>query len=157
MTRPDCPKLLPTAALGGLMLLLVGSMAGAADLKPHPLFTDGAVLQQGKIVPVWGSAKPGETVTVKIGEDQATTKANDDGRWKVELPAMKAGGPHELTIKCEDDSVTIKDVLIGEVWICSGQSNMGFGLGQARNGADEVKNANHPEIRFFNVRQKVTY
>lgn len=149
MTLP-CAKPRTTAAFG-VLLLLISSTAIGADLKPHPLFTDGAVLQQGKILPVWGTAKPGETVLVRLGEHQASTKAGDDGRWKAELPAMKAGGPHELSIKCEDDSVTIKDVLIGEVWICSGQSNMQWPLSASEQSAEAIANSANPMIRLFTV------
>src|SRR5262249_46870590 len=110
--------------------------AARAEVKPHALFSDGMVLQQGVKCPVWGTAAPGEKVEVSYGEGgaaQATgTVADRDGKWLVTLPEHKAGGPYTLTI-AGTNKVTLKDVYVGEVWVCSGQSNMEWSLANSAN------------------------
>jgi sialate O-acetylesterase len=111
---------------------VLGLLAAApnlrAEVKPNSLFTNGAVLQQGMALPVWGTAKDGEKVTVQFDGDSADTVAKD-GRWQVRLKPHQAGGPFTLTVTGEN-TVTANNVLVGEVWICSGQSNMAFTLGR---------------------------
>src|SRR5437762_13671287 len=97
-----------------------------AAVKPHGLFSDGAVLQQGMRVPVWGTAGEGEKVTVSFQGQTASTTARG-GNWQVALKPLKAGGPFTLTLR-GDNTVEVKNVLVGEVWVASGQSNMEFGL-----------------------------
>jgi sialate O-acetylesterase len=111
------------------------------------------VLQQKTNVPVWGTADPGEEVTVSIAGQTIQTTAQPDGSWMLKLKPLEPGGPHRMTIAGKK-TVTIEDVLVGEVWVASGQSNMNFELGDAMNGPEEVANANHPEIRFFYVNDK---
>src|SRR5687768_2207280 len=94
----------------------------SADVRPNPLFSDGAVLQCGQKVPVWGTAGEGERITVAVQGKRAVGICRD-GRWRVDLPALEAGGPFEMTIAGKN-TITLKNVLIGEVWVCSGQSNM---------------------------------
>lgn len=111
-------------------ILLAIPQLGLADVKPHVLFTDGAVLQRGMPVPVWGTADDGEKVTVKFqGQEVSTTAKN--GKWQVKLAELKAGGPFPLTIEGKNNKVEVADVLVGEVWVCSGQSNMGFSLNRS--------------------------
>ena len=127
-----------------------------AEVKPHALFRDHAVLQQGKPVPVWGTANPGEQVTVSLTGQKIGASAGPDGRWIVRLPAMKAGGPHSMVI-AGDNRIQLEDVWIGEVWICSGQSNMerqpGPRSGQQplENWVQEVASADYPQIRHYAV------
>src|SRR5687768_16100239 len=90
-----------------------------ADVKMSALFTDHMVLQREMPVKVWGTAEAGEEVTVSIQDQKHTATADQDGRWHVKLDSMTAGGPHELKIKGKNE-IAIKDVLIGEVWVCSG-------------------------------------
>ena len=136
-----------------ISLLLV---TARAEVKPHALFCDHAVLQQGKPVPVWGIANPGEQVTVSLSGQNVGTSAGPDGRWIVRLPAMKAGGPHSMVI-VGDNRIQLEDVWIGEVWICSGQSNMERQLGPRtgqqplENWEQEVASADYPQIRHFAV------
>ncbi|HXB57965.1 MAG TPA: sialate O-acetylesterase, partial [Candidatus Acidoferrales bacterium] len=99
---------------------------------------------------IWGWAKPGETVTVTLGSASQTAQANEHGEWKVTLPAMHAGGPFTLTFS-GSSTVSYDDVMIGEVWLCSGQSNMEFGMGNVNNSAQEIASANHPNIRLLLV------
>ena len=101
-------------------------------LAVHPLFSDHAVLQQGAPVPIWGWAPPGETVTVELARQKVSTTAGADGKWLVRLAPLKAGGPFTLTITGQGQSdarVVLNDILVGEVWIASGQSNMERQLG----------------------------
>ncbi len=107
-------------------LLMLLPFAGMADVRPAALFADGMVIQRETKAPVWGSADAGEQVTVTGSwGDTAATTADASGKWSVKLKTPKAGGPHTLTIQ-GNNSVEIKDVLSGEVWFCSGQSNMDF-------------------------------
>jgi len=111
------------------------------------------VLQQDKPLLFWGWSDPNETITLTLGAETKQAQANARGEWRVTLPARKAGSP--LTLKIRGSSeVVFEDVLIGEVWLASGQSNMEMGLGMCRNGKDEVAAANHPSIRLFMVRNR---
>lgn len=121
-----------------------------------PIFGDNMVLQRGKPNAIWGWAQPGDAVCVEIGESSATATAGADGRWQASIQPPPPGGPYTLKISGRQ-TVELRDVLVGDVWICAGQSNMQFGLAQARNGADEVKFADHPFIRFYGVGQRVSY
>lgn len=108
------------------------------------------VLQQGMKVRIWGSANPGERVRVSFNSATARATADHRGNWETLIGPFKAGGPYVLTI-AGSDTVTFKNVLVGEVWICSGQSNMEWPLAQASGGADAVAQANYPEIHLFTV------
>lgn len=108
----------------GTVLILVLTASARAEVQPNHLFTDHAVLQRGKPVPVWGSGTDGETVTVRFAGQEVSTEVKD-GRWMVTLEPMDACADGEtLTITCGDQTIEVKDVLVGEVWIASGQSNM---------------------------------
>ena len=124
--------------------------AARAEVKPNRLFSDGAVLQQGVSVPVWGTAKDGEKVTVKF-QQQTVTATAKDGRWLVRLKPLKAGGPFTLTVAGESNTLTISNVLVGEVWLGSGQSNMAFLLPRAASGAEAIAAARDPQLRLFTV------
>ena len=120
-----------------------------ADVKPNPLFTDGAVLQRGQVVPVWGTADDGEKVTVEFGGQMVSTTARA-GKWRVDLQPLQAGGPFEMKITGKN-AVTIKDLLVGEVWVCSGQSNMEWTLGKIDREKKYAPKADFPKIRMFTV------
>jgi sialate O-acetylesterase len=115
------------------------------------------ILQRDMPVPVWGTAKPGAAVTAKIAGKSATAQAGADGKWKIDLPALKAGGPFSLEVKAGNSSRIYQDVLVGEVWLCSGQSNMDFTLASTAKRSfsgvtdwqKEVAAANHPRLRMF--------
>jgi sialate O-acetylesterase len=116
-----------------------------------PLFGDDMVLQRDKADTIWGwSEQPGDKVTVQIGDSTASAVAQPDRRWEVKIKPPAAGGPYTLKIAGRE-TVEIHNVMVGDVWLCGGQSNMGLGLQQTLNGADEVKAANYPDIRFFEV------
>jgi sialate O-acetylesterase len=138
------------------VLALMAAVSGPlfADVKPNPLFTDGAVLQRGQPVPVWGTARDGEKVTVEFAGQKATTTAAD-GKWSVSLKPLKEGGPHTMKIS-GDNAVTVNNLLVGEVWVCSGQSNMEWKFTQAHNAKEEGPKADYPEIRMFTVKKKTS-
>ena len=126
-----------------------------ADVTPAALFCDHAVLQQGMPLPIWGTATDGETVTVTLAGQTASTIAKD-GRWLVRLAPVTAGGPYQLVIAGRN-RVECNDVMVGEVWLCSGQSNMEMKLGPVDgmqpviNWQEAVATSDQPEVRFFTV------
>lgn len=123
-----------------------------AKLTVGKLFSDHMVLQQGIPMPVWGRAKAGEKITISINNKVVSTITGADEKWMAKLPVMAYGGPYVLTIKSTDHSINIKNVMIGEVWLASGQSNMNFTVGRPVAHMDEVvKSANEPMIREFTV------
>ena len=126
-----------------------------AEVRLPHVFGSHMVFQREKPLTIWGWATPGETVTVQLGAATQTAQANDRGEWKVVLPAMEAGGPYTLTVS-GSSTVKYDDVMVGEVWLCSGQSNMEFGLGLVKNAAAEVAAANHPGIRLLMVENRWT-
>jgi len=121
-----------------------------------PIFGDHMVLQRGKPNAIWGWSQPGDAIRVEVGDASATATAGSDGRWQARIQPPAAGGPYTVKVAGKQ-TVELHDVLVGDVWICAGQSNMQFGLAGARNGAEEVKNADHPRIRFYVVGEKVSY
>ena len=135
------------------LIVVIWLSSGAwAEVKLNPLFRGGAVLQRDMNVPVWGTAKEGEKVTVEFDGQTATTIAKE-GKWMVHLKPHKAGGPFVLTVTGEN-TITLNNVLVGEVWVCSGQSNMQFELQFDANAAVESSTANYPKLRTFNVWRK---
>ena len=126
-----------------------------ADVELPKVFGTHMVLQQDMPLVIWGWARPNEIVTVTLGSATAKAQANDLGEWKVVLPAMKASGP--FTLKATGSStVTFDDVMIGEVWLCSGQSNMEMGIGNVNDAQKEIAEANHPDLRLLLVERKWT-
>lgn len=121
-----------------------------AEIKLPSIFSDNMVLQREKPVPVWGWDDPSTEVTVVLDDDKATATADEDGRWLVKLPAQKAGGPVSVTVE-GTNSVTLKNVLIGEVWLCSGQSNMEWPVAKAKNAEQEIAAADHPRLRHIKI------
>jgi sialate O-acetylesterase len=153
--------MLITALLVGVAGWYVPS--ACADVKPHALFTDGLVLQRQEDpkmgVPVWGTADPDEPISVSIssGRDEvgSKTKADQEGNWRVKVVLPKAGGPYTMTIKGKNE-IELTKVYVGDVWICSGQSNMEMGLGACAD-ADKHKEASkNPMIRLFAVPHKIS-
>ena len=127
-----------------------------ADVRLPKVFGSHMVLQRRKPVPVWGWADAGEKVTVTLANQTKTGKAGKDGQWRISLDAMEAGGPYQLVVKGKKNTVTFDDVLTGEVWICSGQSNMEWPLRLAANGKEEIKSANYPQIRQLAVSKAIS-
>lgn len=144
-----------TSLLALVACAILSPCAARADVKLPAIFGDHMVLQRAAKIPVWGTADAGEKVTVKVAGQQQSATADDKGKWRVELAAIDAKEPVEFTVTGAKDTVTFKDVLVGEVWLCSGQSNMGFTLQRAANGAEAVKAANRPTMRLFTVGREI--
>jgi sialate O-acetylesterase len=139
-----------------LMLAGLGSpFTALAEVRLPHVFGSHMVLQREKPLMIWGWATPGETVTVQLGTVSQSAQANDRGEWKVVLPAMAAGGPYTLAVS-GSSAVKYDDVMIGEVWLCSGQSNMELGIGHGNNAKEEIAAANHPGIRLLMVENRWT-
>tara|TARA_B110000908_G_scaffold7377_1_gene9182 strand:- start:739 stop:2244 length:1506 start_codon:yes stop_codon:yes gene_type:complete len=135
------------------LLVLSATSNVFADVKLPAIFSDNMVLQQQSDTRFWGWAEPGEKVVVQGSWTKEISKpvtADKDGKWKTVLKTPKAGGPYTITVK-GNNTITLKNILLGEVWVCSGQSNMEFRLPHASNGKQEVAEAEYPQIRFFNV------
>lgn len=138
-----------------LFLIILGTITSAqTDLSLHSLFSDNMVLQRDLKIPVWGTAEAGSKVEVRIGSNLKSTIANANGRWKLFLDDMSAGENYEMTVSSGQDTLKLKNVSIGEVWLCSGQSNMEFQLSKSKNGESEINSANDTRIRLFTVAHK---
>jgi sialate O-acetylesterase len=135
-----------------LAIAMVSAIAQAA-VKLPAIIGDNMVLQRDKPLPIWGWDEPGKEVKVTLGDASATAKADDKGLWMVTLPAMKAGGPFTLNVE-GSSSVAVKDVLVGEVWLCSGQSNMEWTVDGANNPQEEKQAANYPKIRHIKINHR---
>ncbi len=131
-----------------------------ADVRLHPLFTDHMVLQRATLIPVWGTADPGETVVVRlqrqtpdwIESSVGEAVADGDGRWRIHLPLPRSFGPYTMTVTGKN-TVTLEDVMVGEVWICSGQSNMEWPLRATFQPDAAVSQSANPMIRLFTVQR----
>ncbi|MEA3213122.1 MAG: sialate O-acetylesterase [Chthoniobacter sp.] len=146
MNPPFRQILLPSAAA----LLL--SAAAHADVKLPAIISDHMVLQQELPATVWGWADKDEKVSVKFGDQSADTAADDTGKWSIKFVDLKAGAAGDLTVSGRN-SLTVKDVVVGEVWVASGQSNMEFRVSGAINAKDDIAAANFPQLRMFTVQR----
>ena len=131
--------------------LIILTTQAFADVSLPTIFSDHLVLQQGKPVPVWGSAAADEDVTVRFAGQTQVTRADLEGKWRVTLNPLTANAkPQEMVISGKN-TLTLKNLLIGEVWVCSGQSNMQWTVSQSGNAEQEIAGANAPQIRMFTV------
>ncbi|MEJ0060112.1 MAG: carboxypeptidase-like regulatory domain-containing protein [Terricaulis sp.] len=143
-----------------LALALFATPAAAQDTPAPPppllnaMFSDHAVLQRGQPVRVWGNAAPRARVTVTLASARRVVRADSAGAWSATLPAMSAGGPYELTARTPGASQTASDVMVGDVYLCSGQSNIEFSVRGALNGAFEASRANDTNIRHMRIEQR---
>ena len=129
-----------------LLVILLGAFQARADVTLSKIFSDHAVLQRDLPLPIWGTAEPGEKVTVKLGDAQATATADAMGKWSLKLPAMKMNAIGQEMIVTGKNTVTVKDVLIGDVWLCGGQSNMQLPLKDC-DAKDDIATADFPTLR----------
>jgi sialate O-acetylesterase len=132
------------------LILLTISTSAWADVTMPALFSDHMVLQRDMNVPIWGWAEPGEKVTVTLPNQKLTAESDGTGRWQVTTPPLAAGGAFMLIIEGEN-RLKIKDVQVGEVWLCSGQSNMEWSVSNTRDADLEIPAANYPNIRMITV------
>lgn len=137
-----------------IITALICAASVYADVSLRAPFKSHAVFQRGIKIPVWGTADPGEKVTVEFAKQKASTVADSAGKWAVKFKPVDAGGPYEMVVKGNNE-IDVTDILMGDVWICSGQSNMEFGLGSAVNAQQEIADADYPEIRLITINKKV--
>ena len=144
-------KIKPITVLVTVALVLPFGYASSAraEVRLPALFSDNAVLQQGMRVPIWGWADEGEEVTVSFRGQKAKAKAKD-GKWMVKLNNLKAGGPDTLTVSGKN-TIALKNVVVGEVWICSGQSNMEWPLSRSYESQADIAASANPNIHLFTV------
>lgn len=144
--------MIPRVAVGVLAGVMSLNAALAQDELPflHPLFTDHMVLQRGMEVPVWGWTEPGQDVTVRVDDRNAKATADATGKWMVKIGPLAVGAARTMSVT-GPQQVILQDVLVGDVWLCSGQSNMEMGLTGVINALEELTKANHPQLRLFTV------
>jgi sialate O-acetylesterase len=137
--------------------VLLASGLGRAEVTLPAVFSSHMVLQRDGEIPVWGRAEPGEKVTVMLAKESREVVAGNDGSWKVALPPLPAGGPYEFVVSGDRTAQPLRmdDVLIGDVWFCSGQSNMGLMVKNADRAREEIASANFPQIRIFNTKRTI--
>ena len=135
-----------------VIVALFVSNALHADVKLGEIFTDHAVLQRGSATAVFGTADAGEAVAVRIATATANAVADAEGRWLLRINLNDVGpGPHSMAVKGAKNEIILQDILVGQVWLCSGQSNMAFGLSGASGGRDEIAQVSNERLRTFNV------
>ena len=149
----SCPR---RPLLVALALLMSHGGQSHAELALAAPFRDGLVLQHGKPLPVWGTAYPGEQVTLELNGQSKSTAADRDGRWSVQLDPLPVCAEPATLRATGENTVLVRDVLVGEIWLCSGQSNMNFPLVGARDAAREIAEANYPLIKYFDVQSSIS-
>ncbi len=137
-----------------LLILLISSISINAQVVASKIFADNMVLQRNTPIPVWGTAKANEKIEVRFHTQVKKTKADKTGKWMIRLDNETAGGPYTLTIKASN-TIEIKNVLVGEVWICSGQSNTEWSVEQSNDAKKEMASANNPMIRHIKIDREV--
>lgn len=137
-----------------LILLALTCLTVQANIRLPKLLNNDMVIQRNKPITLWGWADANEKVTVQFRQQTKSVKADASGKWLITLSQETAGGPFQMTFKGKN-SITLTNILIGEVWVCSGQSNMEWPLASANNAAEEIKNANYPQIRQFLVQKAI--
>lgn len=152
MKSAHCARKNLISALSCLSLVWLAATNASAEVKLPAIFTDHMVLQQGQANPVWGWAEAGERVTVSVGDQSHSATADGEGRWQVKLDSLAVGGPYTITVKGKNE-IKLEDVLVGEVWVCSGQSNMQWAVQQANDPDLEIATANFSNIRLITVPQ----
>jgi sialate O-acetylesterase len=139
-----------------VLFILICTQA-SSQLRLSAIFSDHMILQRDKPVKIWGAARAGDAVRVAVGKVERTAVTDQEGKWLVSLPAFGAGGPYVLTVKTKSETKVFSDVLFGEVWLCSGQSNMEFRVRQAMNAQYEIHRANNPLIRQLAIPHKLSF
>jgi sialate O-acetylesterase len=141
--------------IAALLALCVMNGVTRADLRLPTLFGDHAVLQRDKPLPVWGWADAGAAVDIELDGHRVNAAADEKGAWRANLPAMKAGGPFELKVSSAGNTRTLRDIWVGEVWLCSGQSNMAHPMSECENAKEDAAASDYPQLRTFRVREAV--
>ncbi|MCA9038790.1 MAG: sialate O-acetylesterase [Planctomycetaceae bacterium] len=132
-----------------LTALMAMTTSLSAEITLPNIISDNMVLQQGKELPFWGKADAGDKVTVTVGDKSASATADDSGKWSLKVPAISEFGPVDVTVSARKDKLKINNVIVGNNWICGGQSNMEWPVVRSNNPEEEIANAKYPEIRMF--------
>src|SRR5215204_3519257 len=132
------------------VVLVLLTIIGHAQIRLPKILSDNMILQRNKPITLWGWANPKEKITVEFNKQRKSVQADASGNWKVSLSPESAGGPYQLSFKGKN-TITLTNILVGEVWVCSGQSNMEWPVAQAKNASQEIKDANYLQIRQFLV------
>ena len=143
----------PVQRVSAMLALLLFTGITRADVQCASVFGDHMVLQRDASVPVWGTAAAGEEVTVRVADQKKTTKADESGKWMLKLDPLHTADPVTMQVTGKN-AIKFEDVLIGDVWVCSGQSNMGFAVRNAENAEKDIAAANFPRLRLFSVAHK---
>lgn len=141
----------PLTIFAGSLITFLCICSAQAELQLSSLFANHMVMQRDMPVPVWGWAEPGEQITIAIDNQRHTATADATGKWMARLAPMSVGEARKMAIKGKVDLLEITDILVGDVWVCAGQSNMEWAVQNSKDGAKEIESANHPEIRLFEV------
>jgi len=141
---------IPTSVNLLIAWVCIAASPASADVRLPHVLGNNLVVQRDLPISVWGWADAGEKITVKLAGNEVTTIAGARGKWAVKLPAVPAGGPHQITVS-GNNTIRLTNVLVGEVWICSGQSNMVMAVGHSKDAEQEVSAADYPKIRLFTV------
>lgn len=131
---------------------LLGVLPAQGRFSVANIFGDHMVLQRHMDIPIWGQAFPAEEILIKFNNQTVKATGDANGKWEAKLSSMETGGPFTLLIKSDEEKIEIKNVMIGEVWLASGQSNMRFELKNTESAAEEIPKANYPDIRFFDMK-----
>ena len=139
------------------VFVLIGNVTARADVSLPDVIGNSMVLQQKQVIPIWGTADPGEAVTVTFGKSKKTAVADANGKWRVDLGKLTANSTPQTMSISGKNTIVLKDILVGEVWLVAGQSNMQRLLRETDNGETVQASANHPNIRLFNVSREVAF
>lgn len=139
-----------------LAFITIISLPGWGNVRIPRILNSNMVLQRNLPVTLWGWADAREKVTINFAGNKLSSRADSKGNWKIVFPSMQAGGPYSMEIRGKN-TILLTNILVGEVWICSGQSNMEFVVIRSVNGQEEAKNAAYPEIRLFDVPNRVAF
>jgi len=156
--RTRTNKLTPAVLALAALVIPAVPLALSADVRLPAVIGDHMIIQQGKPISLWGWAAPGETVTVRLAGKESKAKAGDDGRWRVAFDPLEAGAePLELRVAGENGpEILLRDILVGEVWLCSGQSNMEWAMEWLTSPIPEILRADHPRLRLFQVPKRTS-
>jgi len=136
------------------VIAILGFTGAKAEVRLPNLFQNHMVLQQETTCPVWGWAEPGEKIQIQVAGQTKTVQTGEDSKWRVFIDPMEAGGPYTVTVKGRASELVLEDVLVGEVWLCSGQSNMAMTVSGAMNSEEEAAAATLPAIRMATIARK---
>jgi sialate O-acetylesterase len=136
--------------------LLLFAPIYAGDFQMPKIFSSNMVLQRDMFIPVWGKAEPGSEINIEFAGGATSAVAKSSGDWKALLPEVSAGGPYEMKVSTKDTTAVFSNVMLGDVWLASGQSNMQWQVNNSNNADQEIANANYPNIRLFTAPRNVS-